>query len=126
MCVIGDFVEMRDVSADKPLTAYRFWRSGLKPLRARRKALPPWKLGKVKRAHMRPGPRATCYPIGIAPPRDAVAGLWAFNRMFRAKIERRERIGERGGPIGKVRLWGRVAVHEYGYRAQYARIVYAR
>jgi hypothetical protein len=71
-------------------------------------------------------------PRHLAPIEDCTCGFYAFNSIFpllewgfaMEKVERQQ-LGEsdRGFVLGRVQLAGKVIAHDYGYRAERARIL---
>ena len=100
MCMIGEFVKMQTVPRATPLTGWRTWRIG--PAGSLRSVFKGHTWRRVSHADKRP----------TSTPQH---GLWAFKSQTAAKAN--------GSPYGRVELWGRVAVHTGGYRAEHARII---
>lgn len=108
MCMIGEFVEMRTVPRATPLTGWRTWRIGpAGSLKSDVQTEYTWH--RVSHADKCPMPLST-------------HGLWAFKSQKAARAWSTPQAN--GSPWGKVALWGRVAVHKDGYRAEHARVMH--
>lgn len=107
MCMIGDFKKMRNVRRGRPIVAYRTFRPHLRSMFKPFK----WNNGTVTVADYAPSDR---WPA-------MHSGLWAFKTAAKATHMRdsyhvKGRVKKK---IRKVLLWGIVAEHKLGYRAQY-------
>lgn len=59
---------------------------------------------------------------GLPISEHGLTGVYAFKTLAELKAD----VGERapgGYCYGQVKLWGRIVEHEYGYRAEYARVL---
>jgi hypothetical protein len=52
-----------------------------------------------------------------------VHGVYSFRNVIRSKEEYRHAAGTGPFLFGKVKLWGEVVEHEWGYRSEFARII---
>ena len=125
MDVVPDYIE--------PLRGFRVWhvRHGLELESLCGAAWPPFEALEARNCTASPVAHALAGPIGCnGPPCDDTGqmhrgrcGIYAFStRDALLRSIRQESFLRRRWPIviGEVSLWGRVARHEYGYRAQYA------
>jgi hypothetical protein len=104
MCQLGNVQKVVTVDKKDALVAYRAWGLNLSSL-YQPHSKTKWQQGKVVRAH-------------TAPTKKNAAGLYGFkaqdvrNRQYGTKSIR-----------GVIKVWGTVAIHEFGYRATHAEIV---
>jgi hypothetical protein len=110
MYEIGRVVRSREVAASRPITAHHAWRV----------------VDGVRRSMYSHGYTDTAYrwsrgvnTSDIAPTRLNRRGFWAFKRLTGS-------LKDYGGAfvrIGRVKLWGKIVEHRYGYRAEFAKVV---
>jgi hypothetical protein len=103
MCQLGECIKIEQIPEDKALLAYRMWGAGLASV-VMNSTRSKWTLDKVVRAHANPT-------------KNNFAGLYGF------KSPRRRPITTGGYIAGTIKIWGNIAIHEFGYRASHARIL---
>ena len=106
MCMIGDFEELTQIRKEYPILAYRAW-VGRDP-----------NLYSTSFGPDRPWPRTKLKHADCIPTAEPTHGVWAFM----APEERNFYFVGNHTVLGTVLLWGTVAVHARGYRAEYAKI----
>ena len=114
MCQIGNFQTLVKVPKSKPIIAWRAWDTSC--LRSPRSPLSSL----FSRSFW------TCFTkhSNVCPTKDNKSGFWSY----RTRLLLRKTYSKTywtNVALGKVSLWGTVAVHEDGYRAQRAKILWA-